>query len=96
MRASLAAGYAAAGRRNDALRIVNRLKQQSPHQYVPAYGLAEVYATLGDKNEAFVWLEKAFEERSSWLVYIKVEPRLDSLRSDVRFQKLLQRMQLLP
>lgn len=94
MLASQAAGYAAAGRRNDALRIVNLLKLQSRNEYVPAYGLAEVYAVLGDKNEAFAWLERAYNERSSWLVYMKVEPRLDRLRSDMRFQSLLQRMRL--
>lgn len=94
--ASLAAGYGAAGRRNEALRIVNRLKLKSRHEYVPAYGLAEVYATLGDKEGAFAWLERAHEERSSWLVYIKVQPRLDGLRSDSRFQDLLRRMRLGP
>ena len=76
--------------------MVSRLKLQARREYVPAYGLAEVYATLGDKEEAFAWLERAYEERSSWLVYIKVEPRLDTLRSDLRFQDLLRRMRLGP
>jgi TolB-like protein len=92
--ASLGAGYAAAGRRDDAIGIVNRLKLESRHSYVPAYGLAEIYAALGDKEKAFVWLERAYEERSSELVYLKVEPRLDGLRSDFRFQDLLRRMRL--
>jgi tetratricopeptide (TPR) repeat protein len=91
--ASRAAGLAAAGRRDEALRIVNRLKSGSA-MYVPAYGLAEVFAVLGDTEEAFEWLEKAYSERSSSLAYIKVEPRLDRLRGDPRFKKLLLLMRL--
>jgi DNA-binding winged helix-turn-helix (wHTH) protein/TolB-like protein/Tfp pilus assembly protein PilF len=93
-RASLSAGYAAAGRRNDALRIVKRLMQDARKEYVPTYGLAEIYAALGDKNEAFAWLERAFQERSSAMVYLKVEPRLAGLHSDSRFQDLVRRMRL--
>ena len=92
--ASQAAGFAAAGRRNDALRIVNSLKQRSGSDYVSAYAIAEIYAVLGDKDQAFAWLEKAYEERSSLLAYIQVEPRLDKLRADPRFQSLLHRLGL--
>ncbi len=49
---------------------------------------------LGEKDRAFEWLEKAYEERSDLLVYLKVEPRLDSLRGDPRFADLLRRMRL--
>jgi tetratricopeptide (TPR) repeat protein len=92
--ASLATGYAAAGNRREAMAIVRRLTRQSGKEYVPAYSIAEIYAALGDKDEAFAWLENAFRERSSALAYLKVEPRIDALRADVRFQSLLQRMQL--
>ena len=92
--ASLGAGYAAAGRRTDALGIVQRLKSASRKEYVPAYGLAEIYAVLGDKEEAFAWLENAYEDRSSELVYLNMEARLDSLRTDPRFQNLVRRMRL--
>jgi TolB-like protein/DNA-binding winged helix-turn-helix (wHTH) protein/Tfp pilus assembly protein PilF len=92
--ASLGAGYAAAGRRKDALGVVQRLKSESRNEYVPAYGLAEIYAVLRDKEQAFAWLEKAYQERSSPLVYLNVEPRLDGLRSDLRFQELVRRMRL--
>lgn len=78
------------------MRLVGRLKLLAGREYVPAYGLAEVYAALGDKEQAFAWLERAYEERSSELVYLKVEPRLDGLRSDLRFQHLLRRMRLGP
>jgi tetratricopeptide (TPR) repeat protein len=94
MLASLAAGYAASMELHDALRIVRRLKMASQNEYVPAYSMAEVHAVLGDKDEAFAWLGKAYKERSSALVYLKVEPRLDGLRSDVRFQDLVRRMRL--
>jgi hypothetical protein len=89
-----AAGYAAAGRRTEALRIAGRLELDSQHQYVPAYSLAEIHAALGQKHEAFAWLEKAYQERSAAMAYLKVEPRLDGLRSDLRFRDLLRRMQL--
>lgn len=92
--ASLATGYAAAGNRREAMAIVRRLKRQSGKEYVPAYSIAEIYATLGDKDEAFAWLENAFRERSSALAYLKTESRMDVLRSDARFENLLQRMRL--
>jgi hypothetical protein len=60
------------------------------------YRLAEINTYLGDKEEAFRWLEKAFEERPNWIPWLKVEPSLDPLRSDPRFGALLQRMGLPP
>jgi len=53
-----------------------------------------LYARLDDKAQAFDWLEKAYDERSSALVYLKVEPAFDNLRPDPRFADLLQRMHL--
>jgi hypothetical protein len=72
---------------------------------LPAYGssqnygpylLAEINTYLGNKDEAFRWLEKAFEIRSTWMPWIKVDPSLDSLRADPRFTALLLRMGLTP
>ena len=60
--ASLAAGLAAAGKRNEAMAILSRLIQQSSREYVPAYAIAEIYAALRDKTETSVWLEKAFQD----------------------------------
>lgn len=54
--------------------------------------LATVYIGLGDKDSAFMWLNKAYEERSGWLTYIAVEPRLDSPRSNPRFDDLMRRV----
>jgi TolB-like protein len=60
------------------------------------YRLAEINTYLGDKEEAFRWLEKAYEERPNWIPWIKVDPSLDGLRSDPRFTALLRRMGLTP
>jgi len=60
------------------------------------YRLAEINAYLGDKDEAFRWLEKAYESRTSWMPWIRVDPSMDPLRSDPRFNDLLQRMGLTP
>jgi len=61
------------------------------------YRLAEINTYLADKEEAFGWLEKAYEERSTgWMPFIKVDPTLDPLRSDPRFSALLRRMGLTP
>ena len=63
-------------------------------EYVSAYEIAEVYISLGEVESAFEWLQKAFEERSRALVFLKVEPRLDPIRSDPRFKSLLDKMNL--
>jgi len=61
-----------------------------------AYRLAEINAYLGDKEEAFRWLEKAYESRTNWMPWIRVDPSLDALRSDSRFDALLRRMGFQP
>ena len=88
--------YARAGQNSDALRILETLKEQSKRQYVSAYAVAAVHTGLGDKDQAFTWLETACEERSAWLFFARVEPWLDPLRSEPRFQDLLRRMRLAP
>jgi len=90
--AGLGHGYAVAGRREEALEIVARLKQPSQQKIPPSWGIATIYIGLGDKDEAFVWLEKAYEERQAQLIYIQIEPVLDPLRNDPRFQDLVRRM----
>ncbi|MFL5506320.1 MAG: TPR end-of-group domain-containing protein, partial [Gemmatimonadales bacterium] len=56
------------------------------------YGMALVHTGLGDKERAFHWLERAFEERSHWLVWLRLDPRWDRLRDDPRFAPLVTRM----
>jgi len=92
--AVLAHAYASAGRSGEARRILADLLERSRTKYLPSYWLALVYTGLGEPDEAIAWLERAYEERSSWLVWIKVEPRFDRLRSDPRFVSLLGRMRL--
>ena len=71
---------------------IELLQKQSKQRYVSAYFIAMDYVMLGDKERAFEWLEKAFQERSSWLVEIRVDPLWDPLRSDARYNELLERM----
>jgi TolB-like protein/Tfp pilus assembly protein PilF len=92
--AVLGHAYASAGRRAEAKKILDDLLERSKGHYVPSYWIALVYIGLSDKEKAFEWLERAYEDRSSWLVWMKVEPRFDSLRADARFDSLLQRMGL--
>ncbi|HMG36371.1 MAG TPA: hypothetical protein VKM94_20720 [Blastocatellia bacterium] len=94
MLASLTRAYAASGMKSDAMAGVNRLSEMSKTSYVSAYTLAVAYAGIGDKDRAFEWLERAYDERASWLIFLKVEPVFNSLRSDARFDPLLHRIGL--
>jgi eukaryotic-like serine/threonine-protein kinase len=82
--------YALSGKKNDALKIIDELKTVSDDKYL----IAEVYAGLGEKDQAFEYFQKACEGRSPWMPHFKVDPKLDSLRSDPRFKVLLKRMKL--
>jgi hypothetical protein len=67
---------------------------QSKKRYVPAYKIGVVHAALGENDEAFAWFERAFRDRSWWLVWLKVDPMVDSLRSHLRLINLLGRVGL--
>ncbi len=86
--------HSMAGRRDEALEIRDELRERSRQRYTGSGDLAVVYAALGEREQAFLWLEKAFDERDSWMPYLKVEPLFDPLRSDPRFQDLLRRVGL--
>ncbi len=87
--------YGIAGRKQDAQKILDRLREMARQRYVPAYSYAIVYLALRDKDQAFQWLDKAVEERSSLVVYfLKAEPMFDPLRNDPRYHDLLRRMNL--
>jgi serine/threonine protein kinase/tetratricopeptide (TPR) repeat protein len=94
--ALLGIAYAAAGRRADALKALDQLIELSKTRYVSAFSFARIYAGLGQKDKTFEWLEKSYEERSLLLVFVRVFPDLDPLRSDPRFADLLRRMNLQP
>jgi len=94
MVALLGHAYAAANRRSEAQATLQQLSALSKQRYVPSYPIAVIYAALGQKDEAFAWLERAYDERDSWMDYLGLDPRLDGLRADPRFQDLLRRMNL--
>lgn len=88
-------GYAFAmfGRRKDAERILRELKEQkSKGEYISSYHIAVIHAGLGEKEQAFDWLEKLYEERSDWLAWLKISPELSCLRSEQRYECLLRRI----
>ena len=77
--------YGVSGQTTQARQVLAQLHQLAQHRYVTAYGVALVYAGLGEYNHAFAWLQKAIEERTHWLVWLPLDPRWDSLRADPRF-----------
>jgi len=85
--------YAVSGNKPEARRILAELDKQK-QRYVSPYTVATIYAGLGDKDQAFKWLEKAFEERDIWLMNLGVDPQFTPLRSDRRFSDLLTRIGL--
>ncbi len=90
--AGLAITYAKMGRRADAHRVLDQLIEKSRRQYVTADSIAAVYLALGDKEEAFRWLERAFDEHSAPMYSLAWHPASRALRSDPRFADLLRRM----
>jgi DNA-binding winged helix-turn-helix (wHTH) protein/TolB-like protein len=87
--------YAKSGRGDEAIKILNQLQERAKRgEYVLPLGIAWIYIGLGDKDQAFVWLDKSFEERSDGMRQIKTNPIYDPLRSDPRFTDLLKRMRL--
>ena len=84
--------YAASGDRQNAQKIINDLSNLSKQRYVSPYFTAEVYAGLKDKEKTIEYLEKAYEDKSVWLVWLKVEEIFDFLRADPRFQELQRRV----
>jgi DNA-binding winged helix-turn-helix (wHTH) protein/TolB-like protein/Tfp pilus assembly protein PilF len=87
---ALGHAYAASGNVSAARKMLALLKSSSSQRYIPAYAIALVYAGLGEKDNAFIWLGKAREDRSTSLAYMKVDPVLNSLRGDPRFVSLVQ------
>jgi tetratricopeptide (TPR) repeat protein len=88
--------YATSGQHKLALQILEELHRLSAKRYVSGYEFALIYAGLGDQDKAVYWLDGAFREHSTWMLHLKVDPRLDLLRSDPRFQELLRRVGLSP
>jgi TolB-like protein/Tfp pilus assembly protein PilF len=92
--AMLGHAYAAAGRRAEALAVLLELTQMEKERYVAPFFMAIIYTALGESERAFEWLERAYECRSWGLIWLRVDPWFDSLRSDERFTSLLHRIGL--
>ena len=90
----LVRAYAHAGRRKDALRLLDELKQRRQKGYVPAGAFVNAYLGMEDREQAFVWLEHAYQEQSNILQFLKVHPYFDPLRDDPRFKDLVHRVGL--
>jgi eukaryotic-like serine/threonine-protein kinase len=91
-----ARGYACAlaGQREQALQALAQLQERAKQGYVSAYFIARIHLGLGDKEQTFNWLEKAYADGSGWLVFIRAEPQLAGLQADPRFADLLRRVGL--
>jgi serine/threonine-protein kinase len=94
MSAALAQTFATAGRKSQAIEILDELTSLTEQKYVAPYFFAGIHASLGDVDRAIEYLEKSYEERSHWLIYLHIDPGMDGLRSDPRFQDLLRRIGL--
>jgi TolB-like protein/Flp pilus assembly protein TadD len=86
--------YAHAGRRRDAMRLLAQLKARRASGYIPAGAFVNAYLGLGDKEQAFYWLEQAYKEQSNILQFLKTHPYFDPIRSDPRFADLMRRVGL--
>jgi len=90
--AELGCAFAYAGKKDEAHRIIQQLQDRSTREYVNPYVVATVYVALGDKDRTLECLEKAIPERTSWLVFMKVEPKFDPIRTDPRFADFMRRI----
>jgi tetratricopeptide (TPR) repeat protein len=86
--------YGRAEKRNDAINILNELFEISKQGYLVSFDIGFVYYGLGDKEKTFEWLEKAYQERSTWLLYLNADPMWDSFRSDPQFIALMRKIGL--
>jgi eukaryotic-like serine/threonine-protein kinase len=87
--AGLGHAHAAAGQQSKADELLQALNALSRQRYVPAYDRAIIYTGLNEIDLAFEWLQRAYDERSSWMSYLNIEPRLAPLRTDARFAELV-------
>ncbi len=94
MRAALAHTYGVAGRTKEASEMLEDLTELATHRYVAPYFFAGIHIGLGEKDRAIDCLEKAYEEHSHWLIYLHLDPSMDGLRENPRFQNLLRRVGL--
>jgi TolB-like protein/DNA-binding winged helix-turn-helix (wHTH) protein/Tfp pilus assembly protein PilF len=80
------------GRRGDARQTLDELRRLGRERYVTPYGVALIHAGLGERQQAVAWLERALHDRAHWLVWLKLDPRFDPLRTDPGFAEILRRI----
>jgi Tfp pilus assembly protein PilF len=92
LKGMLAFHYARGDRKDEARKLLQDLQEQAKVRYVAPYWIAMIYVGLDEKDNAFEWFEKAYEERSWFLIFIKMDPLMDSVRSDLRYTNLIRRI----
>jgi len=93
---SLGHAHAVSGNREKARQALSDVLELSKRRYVSPFATAVIYTGLGDKERALEWLERALDDRSLEMIFLKVDPRFDRLHADPRFANLLRRMGLPP
>jgi tetratricopeptide (TPR) repeat protein len=86
--------YAAVGGKERAYKVISELEKVSKQRHVSPFWAGMIYSALGERDEAFSWLERAVEEHAPWIAYLKAPPYFDNLRADPRYYCLLQRMNI--
>jgi serine/threonine protein kinase/tetratricopeptide (TPR) repeat protein len=94
MAGALGHAYAVSGKRGEAEKLLATLLERSKQRYVAPFDIALIYLGLGDTRATFEWLDKAYEDRSTWLTWITLDPRFDDIRDDARYRDLLRRMKI--
>jgi hypothetical protein len=86
--------YALSGNRAEAQKLLEKIEDDSKLKYVSPYWMAIINLGLNEDDETFEWLQKACDERNAWLVYLNVNPLFDRIRTDRRFEQLLEQLGL--
>jgi len=94
--AALGHAYAVSGRKKEAQDILTQLSELSKSKYVSPYSMAVVHVGLGENGRALEWLREAAEEHAGWVIYLNVDPKLDPLREEAKFEDLLRTVGLAP
>jgi TolB-like protein len=94
MDAALGLAYAVSGKKAETMKLAEAFKAAAKKRYIPPTYFGMLFAGLGDKDKAMMWLEKAYDDRADGLTWLNVEPMLDEVRSDPRFQNLIRRIGL--
>jgi TolB-like protein/tetratricopeptide (TPR) repeat protein len=84
--------YAKAGHKDEARKALAELEEMSKHRFVASYWMAAVHAGLGENDEAFSWLEKSYNERSWWMMFLKMDPIMEPLHTDPRYSEMIKRI----